>query len=574
MLRAALLLATVCAVTACNTEPRRTGADVIVIGAGIAGISAALEASASGASVLIVEQSSVAGGHAVRAGGFAMVDTPLQRKKGIEDSPDLAVADLLAWGEDADPAWVTQFAERSSADVYDWLTGFGVRFNILLDTPEGSVPRFHFAGGPAINVIVPLLREAFTRDNIHWVMNARAGNIFRTDDGLLVVRTVDTRNGQEREFAAAAIILATGGFQSNLELVRANWHDGIEWPDRILLGVGPNAMGDGLRLGADLGAAVTRLDAQVTFVNGLPNPRMPHRSLHVSNSASIWIDADGQRFVNEAAPTKLTESAVLASNGQTFWMVFDAQGLRRLRIRDAEWLKPDTISAEILDNPDVAGKAATLTELAEQVGLPANALEATINRYNGFIAAGEDKDFNRFSADSGPKPKPIEKPPFHALQLFPMTRKNLGGLAVDIEAQVVDAAGEPVPGLLAAGESTGVAAINGRYGGSGTFLAPAVLMGRIAGRKAADRADRSLSEIIEFIDAEPGPRLDAGRREANDASGWRRARDGYRHFEDSHRVVSTRNYACDYCHTDDWPAGPVSTRQARIARLESCTSCH
>ena len=106
MFRAALLLATACAMTACSSETQRVGADVIVVGAGIAGITAALEASAAGANVLIIEKSSVAGGHAVRAGGFAMIDTPLQRKKGIEDSPDLAAEDLLAWGEDADAAWV------------------------------------------------------------------------------------------------------------------------------------------------------------------------------------------------------------------------------------------------------------------------------------------------------------------------------------------------------------------------------------------------------------------------------------------------------------------------------------
>jgi len=573
MFRAALLLATACAMTACSSETQRVGADVIVVGAGIAGITAALEASAAGANVLIIEKSSVAGGHAVRAGGFAMIDTPLQRKKGIEDSPDLAAEDLLAWGEDADAAWVRQFAERSRADIYDWLTAYGVRFNILLDTPEGSVPRFHFAGGPAVNVIVPMLREAFARDNIRWLMNARAAKIFRTGDGALVVRSIDTRSGLEREFGAAAVILATGGFQSNLEMVRANWHDGIEWPERILLGVGPNALGDGLQLGADLGAAVTRLNTQVTFVNGLPNPRMPDRSLHVSNPASIWVDDDAQRFVNEAAPTKVTESAVLASSGQNFWMVFDAQGLRRLRIRDAEWLSPATIRTEIIDNRNVAGKANTLSELAEQIALPAEALATTVERYNALVAAGEDQDFNRFSPDDGSRTKPIEKPPFHALQLFPMTRKNLGGLAVDIDAQVVDAAGEPIPGLLAAGELTGVAGINGRHGGSGTFLAPSVLMGRIAGRKAADHASSYQPDFVEYVAADAGSATDAARLNADPAA-WQQAREGYRHFEDAHRVVSTRNYACDYCHTDAWPAGAPLTRQTRIPRLESCKNCH
>ncbi|MFQ5636162.1 MAG: FAD-binding protein, partial [Gammaproteobacteria bacterium] len=466
------------AVAACESNPTETEADVIVVGAGIAGLSAALEAGAAGVGVVVVEWSSVAGGHAVKAGGFALVDTPLQRNKGHADSPDLAFRDLMAWGENADADWVRQFVERSRAEVHDWLSGKGVRFNILIDTPEDSVPRFHFAGGTAVNVIVPLLREALTRDNIHWAMNSRAEELIAADDGVIVVRVRDSRTGDARLISAAAVVLATGGFQSNPDLVRRYWPATIDRPDKLLIGAGHRATGDGLRVGRSFGAAVTRIDDQVTFINGLPNPREPTRGLHVTNPASIWVNARGDRFVNERDTTRVTEAAVLGMSPQTHWMIFDARGRRKLQIRGAEWLNRRSIVTEILDNPRVAARAESIAELAAEAGLPPDRLRATVERYNDFIAAGRDEDFRRFGDADPITDSALQSSPYYALQLWPMTRKNLGGLAIDLEARALGAGGAPVPGLFAAGEVTGVAGINGRHGGSGTFLAPSGLMGR------------------------------------------------------------------------------------------------
>jgi len=577
VIRAALLAVVTCSLVACDKQPVRADADVIVVGGGIAGIAAALEASSAGARVLVIERSSVPGGHAVRAGGFALVDTPLQRKKGHADSPDLAYSELMAWGEDADAQWVRQFAEQSRSEIHDWLTALGVRFNILLATPEGSLPRFHFAGGPAVNVVVPMLREALRRDNIRWSMNSRVEKLTRPDRGIIAVQARNARSGAMQVFEAAAVVLATGGFQGNLELVRENWPTNIEAPTRLLLGVGPHAMGDGLELGLSIGASVERLDDQVTFINGLPNPRTPARGLHVTNPASIWVDARGRRFVDESATTKTTEAAVLGLSPQTHWMIFDAQGRRKLRIRDAEWLNPASITSEILDNPQVAGKADTIAALAAATGLPPDELEATVARFNAFVAAAKDDDFRRFGTDDGSPPGALTTPPYYALQLFPMTRKNLGGLAIDLRTRAIDADGTPVDGLFAAGELTGVAGINGSHGGSGTFLAPSVLTGRIAGRGAAAHAVQAgidatgFDTVTERPESAPlGTLLDAGHVEALLDSG----REGYWHFEASHRVVLERDYTCDRCHGDDWPAGPANTTPARLAQLDSCTNCH
>jgi succinate dehydrogenase/fumarate reductase flavoprotein subunit len=147
-------------------------------------------------------------------------------------------------------------------------------------------------------------------------------------------------------------------------------------------------------------------------------------------------------------------------------------------------LTPESIVAEILDNPQLGHKSETIAELARAIGTPTDNLEATVARYNEAVETGDDPDFQRF-AGGRRRVKTISKAPFYALQLFPMTRKSMGGLAIDMQARVIDPEGNPIAGLYAAGELTGVAGINGSHGGSGTFLAPSVLTGRVAGRNAA-----------------------------------------------------------------------------------------
>jgi len=573
-------------ITACAYQPTPIDADVIVIGGGIAGLSAALEASSHGANVLIIETSSVSGGHAVKAGGFALVGTPLQERKGFNDSPDIAYEDLMAWGEDPDPDWVRLFAENARKEVHDWLAGFGVKFTILLDTPEDTVPRFHFAGGAAINVIVPMLREAMIRDNLHFVMSTEAEKLAIAEAGIFSIRTRHTRTGAYRDYVAPAVVIATGGFQSNLDLVRDNFrthdsgHSGA--PERLLIGSGRYATGAGIRLGQGAGAQLIRMDRQVTFINGLPDPRDPQRGLHVENPAAIRVDANGRRFVDESAHSKIIESAVMSLDQRMHWLVFDDQGRKKLRIRGAVWLNRDTIMSEILGNPDVIHKEDSIAALAAAAGLPVDPLQATINRYNTFVANGEDMDFGRFGPvpkKAQPKVKAITEPPFYAVQLLPMTRKSMGGLAIDINAQVIGPDDQPVDGLFAAGEATGVAGINGSHGGSGTFLAPSVLTGRIAGQNAAVSA-RNANTVMTIPDnaLEKPPTDAAGQFPMMAAESLpsliRSERSGYWHWGRSHATVLERALACTDCHSNDWPTMPAVTTNQQLLKLETCTLCH
>jgi len=576
---AGLILA--CSTGSCTHSPTPTDADVIVIGGGIAGLSAALEAGANGAETLIIETSSVPGGHAVKAGGFALVGTPLQQRKGFEDTPDIAYQDLMAWGEDPNPEWVRLFVDKSRKEIHDWLAGFGVSFTILLDTPEDTVPRFHFAGGPAVNVVVPMLREAMRRDNLRFAMSTAAENLAITGDGMFSIRTRNTRTGKQRDYIAPAVIVATGGFQSNLDLVRENFrprdsdHRGA--PENLLIGSGHNATGDGLRLGQSAGAAIIHMDRQVTFVNGLPDPRNPQHGLHIENPMAIRVDTNGRRFVNESAHSKTTEIAVMRLEQREHWLVFDDRGRKKLRIRGAVWLNRDTIANEILGNPNVTHKADTIAALATSAGLPADKLRETILRYNAYATNGDDVEFGRFEQPA--KNKAITEPPFYAVRLLPMTRKSMGGLAIDINTRVKDQNGQPIDGLFAAGEATGVAGINGRHGGSGTFLAPSVLTGRVAGQNAAASARRAYTSpayggtaITTARDesADPLPMMDI----ATLRSLLERKRAGYWHWTRAHETVLERTLDCRGCHSREWPTVPAVTHEQKMLQLETCTHCH
>jgi predicted oxidoreductase len=555
--------------------------DVIVVGAGISGIAAALEAEARGARVLVIDMNSVAGGHAVKAGGFALVDTPLQRQKGYQDSPEIAGRDLLAWGETADAGWVRRYVRASGREVGDWLAALGVRWAFILDTPEHSVPRFHFTPGSAVNVVVPMLRTAMTRDRIEWRLNTQVLELTRHRGTVTGVVARNLRSGQETRIAAPAVIIATGGFQANLDLVRAWWRPDIAAPPRIYVGAGYFANGSGMALGRDAGAALARMREQVTFTTGLPDPLDPagERALLTQNPAAIWVNAEGRRYVAENAPSKLADDATLRQPGAAHWIIFDADGAKSLRVRDAVWLGNPTAAATLAGHPGIV-RADSIADLATAAGLPPEVLEATVAGYNAALAASNDAAFGRFAPDRPDREaRPIVKPPFTAVRLYPMTRKSMGGLAIDDATRVLDERGRPIPGLYAVGEATGVAGINGRYGGEGTFLGPSVWMGRLAGQAVTPAATEAASPAA--VPAPVAPPADPALRDrvvllddAGLAALVAADRPGYWHFQRVHRTVAERGLDCQACHTPAWPTITAATPAHRLEQLRSCTTCH
>lgn len=566
-------------------------ADVIVIGAGISGISAALEASTYGGRVIVIDASSVPGGAGVRADGFALVDTALQQAKGLRDSPDIAYRDLRAWGEDNDPAWTRLFAELSGRDVYDWLTSLGVKFTSVTDTDDDTVPRLHRTQAGAIYVIVPMMRAALARKRIEFIWNTKVTEILRKDKEIIGVRGTGTRGPTvDRTYRAPAVVIATGGFETDLELVRKYWNRNLPPPERLLIGSAQNATGSGLKLATSLGSALTRLENQDIYVGGMPDPRDTRgdRGLQVRNTAAIWVDSTGRRFTNEDAPGKVTARAVLSKTPATYWMIFDARGREHLVLSGAAWLNATTIAQEVLANPAIVKTADSVAALAAVAGLPPDALLDTVQRYNVFIEQKSDTDFGRIGPGTAVRLPPlIREPPFYAVQLFPMTRKSMGGISIDELGRVLTRDLKPIRGLYACGEATGVAGINGSFGGTGTFLGPAVLTGRIAARSAIDYAHerKPPDETSGFGTPERVPTAPegAGAPAAIPQTTFQpgvltkllqQSRPGYWHFEVAHRLVIERSTNCAGCHVKGWPVGPAVTRDQRSLELASCARCH
>jgi predicted oxidoreductase len=564
---------------ACEQRQARTpnDADVIVVGAGLAGLSAAVEIGRRGIDVLVVDMNSVAGGHTVLAGGVALVGTPVQEQAGIQDSAELAYQDWMAWTVDGDSHWTRFYAENSREMIYDWVSEMGVEFVRVVPSHGNSVPRFHFTEGRAVHLVLPIYRTTLAMPNVSFLWNTRAENLLLEDGRVSGVVVKNLRDGETHSLHATNVVLATGGFESDLDRVLENWIPDLPRPDPLLIGAAISANGAGYDMAGAAGAALMRVNRHFIYVNGLPDPRDADgkHALTAGNDHSMWVNTDGERFTNEAGYERDILVDLLNQKPTTYWMIFDETGRDAFGVRGAAWLNNNMEGHPILDNPRTAKRAQNLEQLAALTGLPAENLTRSVQRYNAIIGVGEDADFGRFSENDDP-PVRITQPPYYAVQMYPVTRKNMGGVAIDHQARALNEGGQVIPGLYAVGELNGSVGINGKYGLDGMFLGPAILTGRIAGQ----------SIVAGYPDRTEKPAIDSLLKES-DGSNWQPAmsaadlesllaesRDGYWHFEVSHRLVLERGYECTLCHSARLPFTALNDRPSRLAQTELCTNCH
>jgi flavocytochrome c len=565
-------------------------ADVVVVGAGIAGLSAAWQAAQVGARVTVVDMWSVFGGHALMSqGGLCIVGTPVQEAQGLHDTPDLAFKDFVDWGEDPRTEWVRYYVEHSRGEIYDWLTGMGVTFDEVIPVQGNSVARFHQTHGRGVALVSPIYRACVSDPHVRFVWNLEVTGLVRDGARVVGIHGREMRSGRSRELRARATILATGGFQSNLEMVRTFWPSAVPFPARILAGSGVNSQGSGLAIAQAAGAVLQNMDHQWNYATGLPDPRYPGlpRGLSASNPASIWLNAEGRRFVDESVSQRFKLEALLKQTRATYWAVFDEAGKREFNISGSDWGDFATVERVIFGNPKLVQKADSIDALAQRIGLPAAAVRASVARFNAMIATGRDADFGRFGRPGEPVPARIETPPFYAMQFFPLARKSMGGVLIDTAARVVDGGGKPIPGLYAAGELTGLAGINGKAGLEGTFLGPSIVTGRVAGRTVvADFGDAPKAEEVQaqpkLAAAGPGVARAPARYQRttycqschNLSAAIATPRPGYTHFERVHGVVLERKYECLQCHAGIGRYEPGAHRIDPLAHIATCVKCH
>ncbi len=571
-----------------SASPHQQSADIVIIGAGISGLSAALEAAQAGRSVLVIDMLSVFGGHAIiSTGGLSIVDTPLQRKRGIEDSPDLAFSDFMAWGEDNNQEWVRYYVDHSSEEIYDWLTGMGANFYAAVPPPGNSVARYHFIRGQGLGLVMPIYRAVLEEPSVHFRFSLRADELIRRGGRVIGVRATDLRSGETLELFAGAVLVATGGMQSDLDAVRENWRKDFPEPEHLLAGSGWNSQGSGLELARGVDAKIERLDHQWNYVTGIPDPRYPGQSrglsvLQVPPGREVWVNMKGERFVGECTSPRDNLSVMLNQPDDSHWVIFDARGKKRFIVSGSGWTNERT-ERLIFGNRDIVKTASTLAGLATEMAIDGDQLVRSVDGYNALVEAsttqrGSPEDELTLCGGA----RAIDQPPFYAVKRFILSRKSMGGIRIDLSARVLDIDGGVIPGLYAAGEASGFAGINGRAALEGTHLGPSIVTGRMAGRKmAAEFAGQTVVQAASRSPIASGSSIPATDRSDGACIGChdlpvlvQQKRSGYRHFQWSHRMVMDEQMNCVTCHEDFFPYTPARHQRDLGRATEICAYCH
>jgi fumarate reductase flavoprotein subunit len=465
--------------------------DVIVIGSGAAGLSAAVAATENGAgSVLVVEAEGQPGGSSRLAGGVIMGSgSRAQRAAGIEDEPGDLVHEYLAlngWDVTAGP--VRRWALRTGETI-DWLADHGVRFfDRLIFGGDERQARSHCVDGGGQS-LVDSLYAAARAGGIEFAFGHRVERLVVADGAVTGIESAG------ETLTADAIVVATGGFGAAPELLRqyfpSAWVPGWSW----YIGA-DSARGDHFAFATAVGAQITGFDRGLRTLD----PGLARLNEAFLPGWAVLVGPDGRRLVDETAPYGLLDQVVRAHGDRAF-VVFDEAALRppadlAARYRDTYkqvWpnhppfrtknYNADIIDAHLRDGGDRVHRADSLPELAEALGVDPQGLAGEIARYNEFAAVGSDRDHGK----AGKFLLPLATPPFYGIEVRPLTiNLTACGLRIDDHARVVGENGAPIAGLFAAGECTG--GIIKTYIGSGNSLANACGFGRIAGEEAARRA--------------------------------------------------------------------------------------
>jgi succinate dehydrogenase/fumarate reductase flavoprotein subunit len=461
--------------------------DVVVVGSGAAGLTAALTARAEGARVAIAESETVVGGATRLSAGWVMAaDTEPQRRAGLHDSAENLFHEYMFINQfGLQPALVRRLAE-GGADAISWLLDQGVRFDpdIKKGGPE-LVPRTHAPEGYGQGV-VDLLERHCREQGIDIALAQRVDRLLTRRDAVVGVAAGDD------ELEAGAVVLATGGFGANRALVDEHLPSLGRLGDWVFY-IGPeSSRGDALALAGSVGAAMIGHDHFIS----LPVPRPD--GLDFDSYLPAWmlvVGPDARRLCDETSPYGITCGLLTDAGGRVFGF-FDEEILAHNGTPELPTFKPhpsgalrpvafwtsDTIR-RCIDGGSIV-RADSLEELFSMLDLPVAATAGAVRRYNESASLGEDRDFGKDARFV----RPIEKPPFYGVELRPAAIGATSyGVQIDASAQVLGKSQALIEGLFAAGECTG-GTLGSRYLSSGNSLGNCFVFGRVAGRSAARHA--------------------------------------------------------------------------------------
>lgn len=439
--------------------------DVVVVGGGVAGLSSAIEAAENGADVLILEKQGIVGGATTRSGGKLMANgTDVQKAAGIEDSNELMFDYLKGIGGDMiDDTKLHKFVDHS-LETYNWMVDMGVKVQDV-EPIHSSLPiwRVHnveggggMTDGHGGKIVIPMLDKYKAVDG-DILYNVTANELIVNDNKEIVGVKGVKADGSKVTVNAKSVILATGGFASNHEMMAPY----ADFTENYSTNVPAGNVGDGIVMGEAVGAQ--------TFQN--PSVQTVYVSytcgVGINEESGLIVSEDGKRVANEysyqfhvgneLAKEKSNVAYYIATANDPYPTVQYGMSL------------DSTVSADSIE------------ELAEKIGVDAEALKATVDRYNELCAKGNDEDFGK-PAD---KMVPVEGDKYFALKLNPAVTVTYSGLVTDVESHVLDAENAPIKGLYAAGETAFPGLFGTEYPGCGMAISSSAYYGRIAGTNAA-----------------------------------------------------------------------------------------
>jgi fumarate reductase flavoprotein subunit len=462
--------------------------DILILGAGAAGMPAAIFASHHGVNVLVVETADRIGGSFHLSNGImSAAGTRLQAAKGIHDTPQMHYDDIMCISDGTANPEIVRLAVDNAADTLHWLLDNG--FKALPDHPVTawfhepySVPRMYWAenGGKAVlDTMAPLYTNAEKSGRIETWLDSRLLSL--TGDAQGAVTGARIRRGdKEVQAFASAVVLATGGYTANAELFtqlsagRPRWGGG--WP---------HGRGDGLLAAVAAGSEIVNSDKFLPGFAGVEDPQAnggytpaTHTIPQDRQPWEIYVDSQGHRFVREDDPSiDVRERALFALPDMTFWAIYDeailAQAPPFFTIsRDAAAIRFDALPGY--------QKAETIEALAGKMEIDPATLARTINAFNAAIIEGKPDPAGREH-----RPLPITEAPFYAVRHVGWSITSFAGVKIDGALRVLNAAGQPIPNLYAAGEIVGLGSTCGNAFAGGMSVTPAMTFGRLLGTRLA-----------------------------------------------------------------------------------------
>jgi len=498
-----------------TAEDSTVDADVVVVGAGGAGMTAAITAAGEGKSVVILESQSMVGGNSVRAtGGMNAGKTVYQDENefgesaGVEktlktaaekyadnetitalaktvseqwaayqanptgyfDSVELMELDTMIGGKGINDPELVETLCANSADAIDWLDEHGITLHNVSSFGGASVKRIHRpvnAEGKTVSVgsyMIPLLQENCEKAGVKMMLDTTATEILTDANGAAVGVKATGASGETVTVNAKAVVLATGGFGANLDMV-------VKYKPELkgfMTTNAPGIQGQGIEMAQAIGAATVDMD-QIQIHPTVEANTAALITEGLRGDGAILINEEGQRFIDEVGTRDVVSAAEIAQTGSYSWLVVDQA------MADAS----SVIQGYIKKGYTVTG--ATYEELGKAMGVDAAAFAETMEKWNGYVEAKNDPDFGRTSFAN-----PLNTAPYYAVKVTAGVHHTMGGLKINANTEVLNEKGEVIPGLFAAGEVTG--GVHGANRLGGNAVADFTVFGRIAGAAASDYA--------------------------------------------------------------------------------------